>query len=80
MRFFAFSFYLLFSFALSGQIPNYYQGINLNLTGTALKNELSQLVTQTHTTTLTYPQIWGVLQGADLDPTNPSDTIVLLRY
>ncbi len=80
MRFFTFSFYLLFSFALSGQIPNYYQGINLNLTGTALKNELSQLVTQTHTTTLTYPQIWGVLQGADLDPTNPSDTIVLLMY
>lgn len=51
----------------------YYNGFNWNQTGTALKDALSSKITTTHTTTLTYSQVWEALKIVDLDPTNSSN-------
>ncbi|MEG1265696.1 MAG: hypothetical protein RSE19_04405, partial [Myroides sp.] len=68
---------LLFS-AANAQIPTYYQTINLNLQGDALKNELTTLLTTTHTYNLIYtPDVWNVLKQADVDPNN-ADKVLLL--
>ena len=58
------------SFAGYSQIPSYYNDVNLNLSGQALKNELAAKVTNTHATFLTYtPGVWDALKQTDLDPT-----------
>lgn len=68
---------LLFS-AANAQIPTYYQTINLNLQGEVLKNELTTLLTTTHTYNLIYtPDVWNVLKQADVDPNN-ADKVLLL--
>ncbi len=72
---------LLFMTSIIGysQIPAYYNDVNLNLSGQALKNELATKIINTHTTNLTYtPGVWDALKQTDLDPTDP--TKVLLIY
>lgn len=70
---------LLFSMVAFSQIPTYYNDVNLNLTGTALKNELATKIISTHITNLSYtPGVWDALKQTDLDPTDP--TKVLLIY
>ena len=59
-------------------IPQYYNDVNLQLTGLDLKNELSQKISSTHTNTLTYSQVWDVLKSSDLDPLNGN--LVMLLY
>lgn len=74
-------FFLVFSFIFSlgyGQVPAYYSSINFTLTGLELKEELSDLITATHTSPTTYDQVWDVLKVSDLDPTNSA--VVLLIY
>lgn len=62
-----------------GQIPPYYNGTNLNQTGTALKNTLATKVTNTQTATLSYtPGIWDATKQTDLLP--GSTTRVQLIY
>lgn len=61
-----------------GQIPAYYSSIDFRLTGIPLKEDLSNLITTTHTSTTSYSEIWSVLKVSDLDPTNSS--VVLLVY
>ena len=47
--------FIFFCFSVSrGQIPSYYQNINLNLSGDQLKNELSNLISTTHQTQVEY--------------------------
>lgn len=60
------------------QVPAYYSSINFSQTGLALKNQLATLIINTHTTPITYDEVWTVLQVSDLDPTN--STKVLLAY
>jgi endonuclease I len=77
--------YLLFIFILLNnflfaQIPTYYNNVNLTLTGVALKTELSQKITNTHTTLLQYNDVWGVLQQTDLDPSNSNNVLLLYGY
>lgn len=62
---------------LCAQQP-YYSGVNLSLTGMALKYELSQKIINTHTTLLSYG--WPVLQQTDLDPTNTNNVLLLYGY
>lgn len=63
------------------QIPSYYDDVNVTLQGTALQNELSTKVTQTHTTFLSYtPGVWQALQAADLDPTNSNNVLLIYGY
>ena len=50
----------------TGQVPSYYNDVNLTLSGTALQNELAAKVTNTHTNFLTYtPGVWNALQQTD---------------
>jgi endonuclease I len=61
------------------QIPSYYNSINFNLNGEELREQLTNLVTQTHNTPITYtPGVWNVLKSCDLDPNDAS--VVLLIY
>lgn len=60
------------------QIPSYYNNVDLTLTGMALKAELANKITVTHTSPTTYTQVWSVLQQSDLDPSNSAN--VLLVY
>ncbi|MGV6860158.1 MAG: endonuclease [Putridiphycobacter sp.] len=75
----------LFSFAVLSniafcQIPSYYDNVNLSLTGMALKDELANKITTSHTNPTTYTQVWSVLQQADLDPNNSSNVLLVYGY
>ncbi|PIQ16549.1 MAG: endonuclease [Flavobacteriales bacterium CG18_big_fil_WC_8_21_14_2_50_32_9] len=76
-------FLILFHFiviTVIGQIPTYYNNVNLSLTGSALKSELSNKITVTHTYQLSYNDIWTVLQQTDLDPNNLNNVFLLYGY
>lgn len=69
-----------FSFA-GVQVPVYYQSVNFNLNGDALKKELSQLIRATHVNELQYtPDIWNVLKLADVDPADSSKVLLIYGY
>ncbi len=64
-----------------GQIPTYYSNVNLNLSGAALKNELSAKVINTHTNFLSYtPGVWNALKQTDLDPSDSSKVLLVYGY
>lgn len=72
---------LAFSNIAFSQIPDYYNDVNLTLTGQNLKDELANKVTVTHTTFLSYtPGVWDALKIADLDPNNSSKVILIYGY
>lgn len=60
------------------QVPAYYSSIDFSQMGLELKDDLSDLITSTHTSPTSYSEVWDVLKQADLDPTNSS--VVLLIY
>lgn len=72
---------LLFSWCgfLLAQQP-YYSGIDMNLTGQPLKNQLAELITTTHTKNLSYNQVWNAIKITDLDPEDASNSKVILLY
>lgn len=76
-------FLLLLPFLCIGQIPAYYSSIDFSKTGDNLKNQLTTLVTNTHTTNLPYTatgttDTWDALYQTDLNPNNSNN--VLLVY
>ena len=78
--------FIFFCFSLStAQIPSYYQNINLNLTGTLLKNELSNLISSTHQTQVEYTSsssvdTWDVIKVSDGFSTDPSKVLLVYGY
>lgn len=73
-------FLLLANCTLFAQQP-YYSDVNLNLTGTALRDELATKVSSTHTTNLSYtPGVWEACKITDLDPDDNTNSNVLLIY
>ena len=71
--------YLLLLLPLHAQIPDYYQSMNWNLSGEAMRFQLMQLIQETHHTDLQYtPGVWNALKQTDVDPNDP--TRVLLIY
>ncbi|NRT15660.1 endonuclease I/chitodextrinase [Flavobacterium sp. 28A] len=71
------SFLSLFSF---GQVPTYYNGTNLNQSGTELKSSLATLISS-NTTILSYtPGVWDALKQTDIDPTDPSKVLLIYGY
>ncbi len=63
------------------QIPSYYNDVNLNLSGTALKDELSTKITTTHATFLSYtPGVWDALKQADIDPVDNTKVVLIYGY
>jgi endonuclease I/chitodextrinase len=72
---------LLWSIAVIAQIPSYYNDVNLNLTGTALKNELANKIIVTHTTDLTYsPNTWNAIRQTDADPSNSNNVVLIYGW
>ena len=58
----------------------YYNDVNLNLSGMALKDALATKITITHTNILTYDEAKLALMVTDLDPDDYTNTNVLLIY
>lgn len=66
--------------AQSGAPASYYNNFNWNQSGTSLRTALSSKIISTHTSILTYQEAEYALQVVDLDPTDFSNTNVLLLY
>ena len=74
-------FLLIASLSIFSQVPSYYNDVNLNLSGSALKNELATKIINTHTTNLSYtPGVWNALKQTDLDPNDPSKVLLIYGY
>lgn len=74
-------FLLLLPFYCLAQAPAYYNSIDLSKTGNALKDQLSTLITNTHTHELVYtPEVWSALEQADLDPENTNNVFLIYGY
>jgi len=72
---------LFIAFTAFSQIPTYYNDMNLNQTGTALKDALAVKIINTHTTNLSYtPGVWDALKQTDLDPTDPSKVLLIYGW
>ena len=70
---------LIFSLSVfSQQIPSYYNDVNMNLTGSALKDELATKIIGSHTSILTYtPDVWDALKQTDIS-LNDNTKVVLI--
>ncbi len=66
--------------AIFGQIPPYYSSIDFSLMGEDLRDDLSNLITITHTSPSTYSEVWDILKVADLDPTNSTNVLLMYGY
>ena len=72
---------LIVSLSIEAQIPSYYNDVNLNLSGSALKDELATKIISTHTNFLSYtPGVWNALKQTDLDPTNSSRVLLIYGW
>ena len=80
MRKLLYSFAFLTSAFSFGQVPAYYSSVDFSLTGLALKAELTDLITSTHTSPTSYSEVWDVLKTADLDPSNSAVVLLLYGY
>lgn len=69
-----------FLIAQQGAPAAYYNGFNWNQSSTALKNALSTKITSTHTNNLSYQDAENAIKIIDLDPTDATNTNVLLLY
>lgn len=69
--------FLLLSYFSFSQQP-YYSGIDFNQTGLDLKEDLSILITSTHTNTLSYG--WDATQATDVNPSNSSNVLLIYGW
>ena len=73
------------SFFVFGQIPVYYSVVDFSQSGENLKQQLSQLITSTHTTNLMYtssslPDTWLAVKNGDLEPTNLNNVLLIYGW
>ena len=71
---------LLLSLTLFSQIPDYYNDVNLNLSGLLLKDELSLKITSTHVNVLSYSEIWDTLKITDINPLDNTEILLVYGY
>ncbi len=72
---------IFFGISSYGQVPNYYNGTDITQTGDNLKSDLATLITNTHTTNLSYtPGVWDALKQTDLDPSNTNNVFLIYGY
>ena len=66
------------------QMPTYYNGIDFTQNGNALKSQLQNLITYTHTTDLPYTSssldTWDIIKQTDLDPENIQNVLLFYGY
>lgn len=58
----------------------YYNDVNLNLTGTTLKEELATKIISTHTRFLFYDQIWDASKATDVNPNNNQEVVLIYGW
>lgn len=76
-----YSFLLLFVVSIAFSQQAYYNSINFDLNGTALKAQLTQLITNTHVNELSYtPGIWNALKIVDRDPENSNNVLLIYGW
>lgn len=66
------------------QIPEYYNSIDFDTNGDVLKDQLTTLIDNTHTTEIYYTSsafdAWDALKQTDLDPSNTSNVFLIYGY
>lgn len=68
----------IFSILLYAQsAPAYYSGVNFNKSGNDLKSELATLITNTHTTVISYSELQQLMKSSDVDPENPANLLLI---
>lgn len=73
--------FLLLPFIVFTQIPEYYNSIDFSVTGEDLKNQLTQLIDETHSVDLIYtPEVWDVLKQSDLNLENEETVLLIYGY
>ncbi len=71
---------IAFGFSQAGAPAVYYNGFDWTQTGNSLKSSLSSKITTTHTNILSYSQAENAIKIVDLDPTDATNTKILLLY
>ena len=62
-------------------MPDYYNDVNLSLTGVDLKAALATKITNTHTNNLSYtPDIWEASKITDINPDNSNEVLLIYGY
>lgn len=65
------------SFTIPSELTEYYKNVDFTLTGNSLKEALTTLTTNSHTTKLNYTDRHNYLYDADADLTNASNVILM---
>jgi len=81
----AFFLWLVFGLSLSlAQIPDYYSSVDFSQTGNGLKVQLSELISDTHTTLIPYTSsstdTWDILSVSDLEFENSTNVLLIYGY
>jgi endonuclease I/chitodextrinase len=72
---------ILITLSSFSQIPPYYNDVNLEQSGPALKDELATKIISTHTTNISYtPGVWDALKETDIDPTDASRVVLIYGW
>ena len=69
----------LSSYVLNAQ-QAYYNDVNLNLTGLALRDELATKTINMHTNFLSYANVWEACRATDEDPNNANNVLLLYGW
>lgn len=76
--------FVLGIFSVNAQIPDYYSSVDFPQSGDALKENLSTLIINTHTTLIPYSSsstdTWDVIHESDLDVTISNNVILIYGY
>ncbi|WP_298883713.1 endonuclease [uncultured Polaribacter sp.] len=59
---------------------NYYNDVDLNLTGLTLKDELATKIISTHSQFLSYDQIWDASKATDVNPSNAQEVLLIYGF
>ncbi|WP_459209344.1 endonuclease [Aquimarina rhabdastrellae] len=78
------SVFLLLPALIFSQIPSYYSSVDFSQNGEMIKEQLSTLISNTHTFELPYTasstDVWDVLKTADLDPNDASQVLLIYGF
>ena len=81
MKQFLFLILVCYSSIFIAQVPDYYNDVNLSLTGVDLKAALATKITNTHTNNLSYtPGIWEASKITDINPDNSNEVLLIYGY
>ena len=71
---------ILFIITNSIAQQSYYNGIDFTQTGLNLKDDLAVLISNTHTNTLSYSEVWTACKATDENPENSNEVLLIYGY